>query len=263
MACTMGCSIMQCSIRCSSCNVRLMLYMLLMCSGVPPHATHLPIPPSVRACGQLAYFGPAGAQSEAHFASIGLPTPSAFNPADHFIDVVSLDGRDEASAALTEQRVQMILQAWRDRMSDGMSDGVRDDLSKPPPHTTAPTGDKAQGKAEGMAEGSGSQSPWTQAQRSATAFRLLAQRTLRENTRCVRRTGWKRRSPPLTERTSARSKEFGSLSGLITLLLISHRSPLKLSPLISPSHSISPITLSNHPSFTIAAIRRPSPSSTS
>jgi len=105
--------------------------------------------------------------------------PSAFNPADHFIDVVSLDGRDEGSAALTEKRVEMILQAWRDHTRD-QSDSKSEGLAKPLPHTKPP----ADGEAGGMAEPPPTpQGLWISVQRSATAFRLLARRTLRENTR--------------------------------------------------------------------------------
>eukprot|EP01052_Picozoa_sp_SAG31_P027972 SAG31_NODE_2663_length_5278_cov_29.536011_2_plen_372_part_00 len=62
--------------------------------------------------GQCAYFGPAGNSCHQHFASLELAVPADFNPADHLLDVVSIDHRETTAKQLSTQRVEKILAAW-------------------------------------------------------------------------------------------------------------------------------------------------------
>jgi hypothetical protein len=61
----------------------------------------------------------SGKRSEAipHFSSIDYPMPSEFfNPADHLLDLVSIDPRQEVEADKTSRRrVEGLTSAWRQK----------------------------------------------------------------------------------------------------------------------------------------------------
>jgi len=59
--------------------------------------------------GRTAYFGPGGASCAAHFANIGHPVPSDFNPADHYLDIISIDYRSVEAEAHTTQTVESVV----------------------------------------------------------------------------------------------------------------------------------------------------------
>jgi ABC-type multidrug transport system ATPase subunit len=61
--------------------------------------------------GRVVYRGPREA-AMAHFAALGYPCPSHVNPAEHLIDLVSLDTSDEEARRKDEQRVQVLCRAW-------------------------------------------------------------------------------------------------------------------------------------------------------
>jgi len=60
--------------------------------------------------GKIVYDGKAGQDAVAYFSKFGLSCPSFFNPADYFMDVVSLDPRDEKTS---EDRIQSLIDGWK------------------------------------------------------------------------------------------------------------------------------------------------------
>jgi len=62
--------------------------------------------------GRVAYAGIAGADSTSYFTAAGYPIPEGFNPADHFLDVICVDRRDEQSDKESTARVEKILASW-------------------------------------------------------------------------------------------------------------------------------------------------------
>nr|QCO69320.1 ABCG2 [Prorocentrum lima] len=59
--------------------------------------------------GQVAYFGDCGVACAKHFAKIGYAVPQDFNPADHFLDVTSVDFRTPAQEAKTRQTMEQVI----------------------------------------------------------------------------------------------------------------------------------------------------------
>jgi len=59
--------------------------------------------------GHTAYYGPGGAKCAAHFAQIGLPVPHDFNPADHYLDVISVDYRNKETEEASKQTVAKVV----------------------------------------------------------------------------------------------------------------------------------------------------------
>eukprot|EP00937_MAST-01D_sp_MAST-1D-sp2_P006810 g6810.t1 len=64
--------------------------------------------------GRVVYAGGAGAPCSAHFARLGEPVPADFNPADHFLDVSSVDQRSPELQRATQKRVDMLVGAFAD-----------------------------------------------------------------------------------------------------------------------------------------------------
>jgi hypothetical protein len=64
--------------------------------------------------GRTIYYGRAGADCAAYFLRVGHPTPAAFNPADHFLDIISINHRSEAEIQRTTATVQALTAAWHD-----------------------------------------------------------------------------------------------------------------------------------------------------
>mmetsp|Transcript_64926 Transcript_64926/g.155084 ORF Transcript_64926/g.155084 Transcript_64926/m.155084 type:complete len:649 (+) Transcript_64926:66-2012(+) len=59
--------------------------------------------------GEMAYYGPSGGNAATHFQQINFPVPSDFNPADHFLDLISIDYRSQADEAKTKEVVQTVV----------------------------------------------------------------------------------------------------------------------------------------------------------
>jgi ABC-type multidrug transport system ATPase subunit len=57
--------------------------------------------------GLSMYFGPAAGAVD-YFSSAGFGCPSHYNPADHFLDVTSMDFRTPDSEAVTRKRVALL-----------------------------------------------------------------------------------------------------------------------------------------------------------
>ncbi|KAI9099904.1 P-loop containing nucleoside triphosphate hydrolase protein [Phlyctochytrium arcticum] len=63
--------------------------------------------------GDLVYAGPRQG-ALAHFENLGHTVPEYVNPADHLIDITSVDNRDTAAEAESLARVDTLVKAWRD-----------------------------------------------------------------------------------------------------------------------------------------------------
>ncbi|SCU93773.1 LAMI_0E15544g1_1 [Lachancea mirantina] len=61
--------------------------------------------------GQDVYCGPVNKMVE-YFGDLGYEVPQHVNPADHFIDLCSIDSRTEAAATFTEQRLRDLIANW-------------------------------------------------------------------------------------------------------------------------------------------------------
>lgn len=59
--------------------------------------------------GNAVYSGPAGNDCVAFFHKVGYPVPSNFNPADHFLDMICLDHRNEQELERTQARLAQLL----------------------------------------------------------------------------------------------------------------------------------------------------------
>jgi ABC-type multidrug transport system ATPase subunit len=57
-----------------------------------------------------------------YFAKLGHEMPPFTNPAEHLIDVVSVDNRSEEAEAVAEERVQHIKAAWRQHCGDRLGE---------------------------------------------------------------------------------------------------------------------------------------------
>jgi len=64
--------------------------------------------------GSPVFFGPTD-EATSYFSTLGHALPPKFNPADFFIDLVSIDQRDNEELGRTEQRLAQLVVAWKDR----------------------------------------------------------------------------------------------------------------------------------------------------
>ena len=62
--------------------------------------------------GRLMYAGDGGAKCSAHFAALGAPVPQDFNPADHFLDAISVDFRSPTLEATTRARIETLYEGF-------------------------------------------------------------------------------------------------------------------------------------------------------
>ena len=62
--------------------------------------------------GRLMYAGDGGSKCSAHFASLGAPVPTDFNPADHFLDAISVDFRSPTLEATTRARIETLYEGF-------------------------------------------------------------------------------------------------------------------------------------------------------
>ncbi|KAK7477475.1 hypothetical protein BaRGS_00031299 [Batillaria attramentaria] len=69
--------------------------------------------------GHVVYYGPTS-QLVPYFTKLGFPCPTYANPMDTYIDVISIDRRDAKRQQATSQRVQELLEAYRN--SDLLAD---------------------------------------------------------------------------------------------------------------------------------------------
>ena len=63
--------------------------------------------------GRCAYYGPSGSLCHSYFAGLSHPVPEDFNPADHLLDVISVDYRTKEQEGDSKARVDTIVQSWQ------------------------------------------------------------------------------------------------------------------------------------------------------
>jgi ABC-type multidrug transport system ATPase subunit len=66
--------------------------------------------------GKMTYVGDSDAAA-IYFGKLGFPLPPNFNPADFFIDLVSVDQRDDEALKSTEERLKNLQEAWADHQA--------------------------------------------------------------------------------------------------------------------------------------------------
>ena len=58
--------------------------------------------------GRLVYAGAGQGACSSHFAALGEPVPKDFNPADHFLDIISVDYRTPKLMESTKERIEKL-----------------------------------------------------------------------------------------------------------------------------------------------------------
>jgi ABC-type multidrug transport system ATPase subunit len=75
-----------------------------------------------------------------YFAKLGHEMPPFTNPAEHLIDVVSVDNRSEEAEAVAEERVRHIKAAWREHCDGTLSEKQQQDgITAPGEHKLKPS----------------------------------------------------------------------------------------------------------------------------
>ena len=119
--------------------------------------------------GRLMYAGDGGSKCSAHFASLGAPVPEDFNPADHFLDAISVDFRSPELEAETRARIETLYEGFRRRSVDASTTSALAATSET---------ESELGRKERVASESARSQFWV-------PFKLLLFRTWREQTRDV------------------------------------------------------------------------------
>ena len=128
--------------------------------------------------GRCVYYGASGVPCHEYFATLGHAVPQDFNPADHLLDVISVDYRTKEQEAVTKERVDHIVRGWEQdggaRQALMLEEGAK--ALSVADVTTASTTPQEQTEAYAAAHGGGGAGFFT-------AFPLLLARTWRELTR--------------------------------------------------------------------------------
>ena len=125
--------------------------------------------------GRLVYAGAGQGACSAHFAALGEPVPKDFNPADHFLDIISVDYRTPKLTKSTMERIE--------KLAKGVA---REEVPIIKLVDNVPAG---KGDAKGLVMGFTSSGRAEAEQNSKDAsrfwipFKLLLARTWREQTR--------------------------------------------------------------------------------
>lgn len=61
--------------------------------------------------GKPIFFG-SPKQALEHFDSLGYPCPSQVNPADYFVDLITVDHRSDERAASSQKRINLLVEEW-------------------------------------------------------------------------------------------------------------------------------------------------------
>ena len=84
--------------------------------------------------GNLIYFGGAHAEAASHFGSLGYKMPEEFNPADFYLDLISLDTRSPEAEAKTRDRIEVLARNCKTNQepipSLGMASASEPEVSK-------------------------------------------------------------------------------------------------------------------------------------
>lgn len=62
--------------------------------------------------GRMVYYGPAS-EAVSYFTGLGYPCPEHFNPADYFMDIISMDRRDETRERASADRIGLFSRLFR------------------------------------------------------------------------------------------------------------------------------------------------------
>ena len=62
--------------------------------------------------GKLVYTGVAGKTAVDYFSNLGFKCPDLFNPADYFLDIVSVDNRSEEEEDRSKKRIEFLTDAF-------------------------------------------------------------------------------------------------------------------------------------------------------
>ncbi|KAL3895831.1 MAG: hypothetical protein SGCHY_004460 [Lobulomycetales sp.] len=79
--------------------------------------------------GRIVFFG-CLEDAISHFESLGYPLPPRVNPSDYFLDVITLDQRNDEKKQESLQRIEMFTQAWinleksRNSIADPLADQI-------------------------------------------------------------------------------------------------------------------------------------------
>ncbi|OSX76578.1 hypothetical protein BU14_0184s0005 [Porphyra umbilicalis] len=93
--------------------------------------------------GQVVYMGTTAGAHE-YFEGLGHGCPPAYNPAEHWIDLVSIDYSSRATEALSRQRVAKLHRAWE---AHAAAAGPLSSSAPPPPASAANAGPSPAGSA--------------------------------------------------------------------------------------------------------------------
>ena len=62
--------------------------------------------------GRLVYGGPAGKSAVEYFSKLNFKCPDLYNPADYFLDIVSVDNRTEKDENLSKKRIDFLIDSF-------------------------------------------------------------------------------------------------------------------------------------------------------
>ena len=62
--------------------------------------------------GKLVYGGPAGKQAVNYFSKLNFKCPDLYNPADYFLDIVSVDNRTQQDEHTSKKRIEFLTKAF-------------------------------------------------------------------------------------------------------------------------------------------------------
>jgi ABC-type multidrug transport system ATPase subunit/ABC-type multidrug transport system permease subunit len=74
--------------------------------------------------GRIIFFGPASGDGSAidHFGSLGFEVPNHYNPADFFLDVLSVDYRSHEAEVATKRRIHSMADSWDQIVNEQMEE---------------------------------------------------------------------------------------------------------------------------------------------
>jgi hypothetical protein len=96
--------------------------------------------------GRLVWSGTSPGMLE-HFAKLGLPCPPNTNPAEHALDISSVDLRNDKVEQDTRARLAMLLGAWETRFARDQGEEAAAVVSSPEP-ASQPAAAKARGGSD-------------------------------------------------------------------------------------------------------------------
>ena len=74
--------------------------------------------------GYTMYYGPSG-NAVTYFSALGYTNPDLYNPADYFLDILSMDVRSKEREETTRNRINDFSQLWLKKSADDEANGVK------------------------------------------------------------------------------------------------------------------------------------------